>query len=109
LGSDAVSSLIRRARRIPIGTKHAAITRLGFHQFVARFALVEKLAIIHRHRYSLYMATVRAFQVAFGLHALYPIKIDYIRDFPNLVSYSRFHLLDFIFSEIETASLPTMD
>jgi hypothetical protein len=87
LDSDAVSSLIlhRRAWRIPIGTKHAAITRLGFRQFVARFALVEKLAIIHRHRYSLYMATVRAFQVAFGLHALYPIKLTISEIFQTLL------------------------
>jgi len=40
----------------------------GLHYFVARVALIKKLAIVNGHRYSFHMAAVRALQIAFALH-----------------------------------------
>jgi hypothetical protein len=53
--------LNRRAWHITIRTKHAAIPLFGFHYFVARLAVVGKLAVIQWHDYLFRMATVWTF------------------------------------------------
>jgi hypothetical protein len=60
--------LNRWTRYVAIGAKHTAVALLGLDYFMARIALIEKLAVIHWHGYWLHMTTVWAFQVAFESH-----------------------------------------
>ena len=52
--------LDRRTRNVAIGTKYAAIARLGFEPRAATRTHIEKLARIRRHRFFFGRAAVRA-------------------------------------------------
>jgi hypothetical protein len=68
----ALSGLNRRTPHRSVGTKYAAVARLGLEPFVAALAIIKELAGVRRHLFGRLMAAFGTGDDAFSLHLYMP-------------------------------------